>query len=77
MLEQLGLSATDDEPAPADPHRYLWRVVTPVDDDVPSLAERLLTEIANRQRWRIALQQAQARADGRPIHDLSATGVAA
>ncbi|GAA3795190.1 hypothetical protein GCM10022226_13190 [Sphaerisporangium flaviroseum] len=76
VLEQLDLSATDDQPAP-DPHRYLWRVVTPADDDVPHLAERLLTEIANRQRWRTALQQAQARADGQPIRDLSATGVAA
>nr|WP_221482829.1 helitron helicase-like domain-containing protein [Sphaerisporangium siamense] len=77
VLEQLGLSATDDQARPVEPHRYLWRVVTPADHDVPPLAERLLKEIANRQRWRTALQQAQARADGRPIEDLSATGRAA
>ncbi len=77
VLEQLGLSATDDQSEPVDPHRYLWRVVTPADRDVPSLAERLLKEIAERQRWRAALQQAQARADGQPLHDLSATGRAA
>ncbi|MFG1879371.1 replication initiator [Sphaerisporangium sp. NPDC049003] len=72
VLEQLGLSATDDETAPVDPHRYMWRVATPADRDVPPLAERLLKEIANRQRWRTALQQAQARADGQPIQDPSA-----
>ncbi|MET8160393.1 replication initiator [Sphaerisporangium sp. NPDC005289] len=77
VLEQLGLSATNDQAQPVDPHQYLWRVVKPADRDVPSLAERLLREIAERQRWRAALQQAQARADGQQIHDLSATGRAA
>jgi hypothetical protein len=77
VLEQLGLSATDDQAPPVDPHRYLWRVVTPSDRDVPPLAERLLKEIGNRQRWRTALQQAQARADGQPTQDLSATRQAA
>nr|WP_221475192.1 helitron helicase-like domain-containing protein [Sphaerisporangium rubeum] len=74
VLQQLGLSATDDD-TPADPHRYSWRPVTPADRDVPPLAARLLTEIANRQRWRAALQQAQARADGQPTEELSATPV--
>ncbi|MFC6085796.1 replication initiator [Sphaerisporangium aureirubrum] len=77
VLQQLGLSATDEQTQPPDPHRYLWRVVTPADHDVPPMAERLLTEIANRQRWRAALDQAQARADGQPTPEIPATGRAA
>ncbi|MFF3440812.1 hypothetical protein [Streptosporangium sp. NPDC002721] len=37
------------------------------------LAKRLLREVANRQRTRARLIELQARADGLPVPDLSAT----
>jgi hypothetical protein len=62
VLEALGLSATEDQ----DPNRYTWKLVPPGDPDLPPLGQRLLTEIANRQRWRSLMQQRQL--------DLSAAG---
>ncbi|RCG29091.1 replication initiation protein [Sphaerisporangium album] len=76
VLEQLGLSTTDDQTAPIDPHRYIWRPVTSTDRGVPPRAKRLLDELAKRHQWRAALKQAQARADGHPIGELSATQTA-
>ncbi|GAA3443331.1 replication initiator [Planomonospora venezuelensis] len=68
VLEALGLA---DEPT--DPHRYLWKPVPAGDGDVPSLTLRLLRMVAERQRWRAAMDELKARADGRPTQDLSAT----
>jgi hypothetical protein len=74
VLEQLGLSATDDRGTAVDPYRYVWRPVGSADRGVPPRAKRLLDELAKRHQWRAALQRVQARADGTPIGD-SATGV--
>ncbi|MBB2909350.1 hypothetical protein FHS43_000596 [Streptosporangium becharense] len=76
VLDMLGLP--DD--TPADPHRYVWRPVSAKDPTRTPLAKRLLREVANRQRTRARLAELEARADGRPVPDLSATpalGVAA
>ncbi|MDH2429777.1 replication initiation protein [Sphaerisporangium sp. TRM90804] len=77
VLQQLGLSATDDRAEPVDPHRYLWRLANPQDPGVPPRTKRLLNELARRHEWRAALKQAQAQADGQLIEDLSAAGRAA
>ncbi|MFI9430237.1 replication initiator [Streptosporangium brasiliense] len=63
-LEALGLA---DEPT--DPHRYVWKPVPAGDDNIPSLALRLLRMVAERQRWRATLLALEARATGQ---DLSA-----
>ncbi|MGR7001276.1 replication initiator [Yinghuangia aomiensis] len=47
-----------------DPDRYLWEHVRPGDPDVPSISHRLLRAVAERVRWRGALDAAKARADG-------------
>ncbi|MGS2644207.1 replication initiator [Streptosporangium sp. G12] len=73
VLDMLGLP--DD--TVTDPHRYLWRPVSSKDPNRTPLAKRLLREVANRQRTRARLIELQARADGRPIEDLSAIGEAA
>ncbi|WP_370879775.1 hypothetical protein [Streptosporangium brasiliense] len=76
VLDALGLP---DE-TPTDPHRYVWRPVSTKDPTRTPLAKRLLRGVANRHRTRRRLLELQARADGRPIEDLSATsppGVAA
>jgi hypothetical protein len=69
-MEQLGLLATDD------PARYRWQRVTPGDDDYLPTAQRLLRVVAERMRWKHALDEARQRAQ---LHDseLSATGRAA
>jgi len=72
VLEALGLS----EEEAADPHRYTWRPVSRNERDVPPLAVRLLRAVAERQRWRAAMQRLQARAEGRTLQDLSATSAA-
>ncbi|WP_372455591.1 replication initiator [Sphaerisporangium fuscum] len=77
VLEQLGLSATNDQAEPVDPYRYIWRPVTSTDRGVPPRAKRLLDELGKRHQWRAALKQAQARADGHPIEELSAMQEAA
>ncbi|SFK30913.1 hypothetical protein SAMN05216275_12216 [Streptosporangium canum] len=69
VMEVLGL--TDERPA----DQYAWRPVQAGDPDLLPRARRLLNQIAERQRWRMAMQQAEARATGQP--DLSATSLAA
>ncbi|GAA3000563.1 hypothetical protein GCM10017559_21880 [Streptosporangium longisporum] len=68
VLDMLGLP--DD--TVTDPHRYVWRPVSSKDPNRTPLAKRLLREVANRRRTRARLIELQARADGRPIEDLSA-----
>ncbi|MFB9889741.1 replication initiator, partial [Planobispora takensis] len=67
VLETLGLSATESP----DPNRYVWRKVPSGDPDLPPLGQRLLSAIAERQRQRELLAEAQARQDDT---ELSATG---
>ncbi|WP_204358380.1 hypothetical protein [Streptosporangium sp. 'caverna'] len=55
-----------------DPHRYIWRPVSTKDPTRTPLAKRLLRGVANRHRTRTRLAELQARADGKPIEDLSA-----
>jgi hypothetical protein len=70
LLEQLGISATDDN------GRFYWQLVTPNDRDYLSPAARLMGVVADRMRWKHALDDARRRArDGPP--DVSATGRAA
>ena len=70
LMEQLGLSATDDN------GRYRWQRVSPSDDDHLVPAQRLLRVVAERMRWKHALDEARRRAQ---LHDnkISATGRAA
>ncbi|WP_068920972.1 replication initiator [Planobispora rosea] len=69
VMEALGL--TDDQPV----DRYACRPVPTGDPDLLPRARRLLRQISERQRWRRAMQQAEARATGQ--QDLSATPLAA
>ncbi|SNT58831.1 hypothetical protein SAMN05216276_107111 [Streptosporangium subroseum] len=73
VLDMLGLP---DETA-TDPHRYLWRPVSTKDPTRTPLAKRLLRGVANRHRTRARLAELQARADGQPVPDPSATSLAA
>jgi hypothetical protein len=73
VLEVLGID--DDQAATVDPHRYVWRPVASNDPASTPRAVRLLRAIADRQRWRAAMQQLQARADGRSIQDSSASEI--
>jgi hypothetical protein len=66
LIETLGLSATD-------PARYAWEPVAPSDRDHMSNPRRLLHVVADRIRWRQALDEARRRAAGQPPGDLSAT----
>ncbi|MGA4543123.1 replication initiator [Uniformispora flossi] len=59
-----------------DSDRYLWEHVRPSDPDVPSISHRLLRAVAERVRWRGALDAAKARADGQ-LGDSAITGRAA
>ena len=70
LMEQLGLSATDDN------GRCRWQRVTPSDDDYLVPAQRLLRVVAERMRWKHDLDEARRRAQ---LHDnkISATGRAA
>ncbi|GGL57870.1 replication initiator [Planomonospora parontospora] len=70
VLDALGLA---DDPTQNDPHRYLWKPVSTNDPTRTPLAKRLLRGVANRQRTRARLLELQARAEGRPEPDLSAT----
>jgi len=70
VLEALGL----DHDQTHDPGRYTWRPVNGDERDVPPVALRLLRSVAERQRWRAAMERLQADADGRQGQDLSATG---
>ncbi|SDR05890.1 replication initiator [Thermostaphylospora chromogena] len=70
VLNLLGLT----EEQAADPHRYLWRIPSPGDPDVPPRHARLLRMIAQRQAVRAAMARLRARAHGQPPpQDLSAT----
>jgi hypothetical protein len=71
VLDTLGLSATDSA---AD--SYAWQPVKPDDPDVAPLAHRLMRAIADRARWRHALDAAKRAARGDPV-TLSATDQAA
>ncbi|WP_035797980.1 replication initiator [Kitasatospora mediocidica] len=62
VLDLLGQSGP-----PPDPHRYLWAVVRPGDPDTSPLAARLLRAVAERVRWRTALDQARAQAEGHAV----------
>ncbi|MEV4097259.1 replication initiator [Streptosporangium saharense] len=76
VLDMLGLPDNVE----TDPHRYIWRPVTAKDPTRTPLPVRLLRGVANRQRTRARLDELRARAEGRPLPDLSATsalGVAA
>jgi hypothetical protein len=66
LTETLGISATD-------PARYAWEPVAPSDEDHMPNARRLLHVVADRIRWRQALEEARRRAQGQPPGDLSAT----
>ncbi|WP_271215724.1 hypothetical protein [Streptosporangium carneum] len=66
----LGLPADDTA---TDPHRYIWRPVSTKDPPRTPLQVRLLRGVANRHRTRARLDELRARADGRPVLDLSAT----
>jgi hypothetical protein len=69
LLKTLGVPATD-------PARYAWEVVAPTDPDYMDHARRMLHAVADRARWKAALNEAHDRAatvDGHP----SATGRAA
>ncbi|MBG0814658.1 replication initiator [Planomonospora sp. ID82291] len=74
VLDMLGLA---DDSAENDPHRYIWRPVSTKDPTRTPLALRLLRGVADRQRTRARLLELQARAEGKPIGDLSAIGEAA
>ena len=65
VLEALGL----DHDQPTDPHRYTWRPVSSADPALAPLALRLLRSVAERQRWRNAMERLKAQAEGRPIQD--------
>ncbi|WP_440070395.1 replication initiator [Streptosporangium sp. OZ121] len=76
VLDMLGLP---DETV-TDSHRYVWRPVSSKDPNRTPLAKRLLRGVADRHRTKARLTELQARADGLPVPDLSATpalGVAA
>jgi hypothetical protein len=66
-MQTLGLSATD-------PGRYAWEPVNPGDRDHMPTGRRLLHVVADRIRWRQALDEARRRAEGRPPDDIPATG---
>jgi hypothetical protein len=70
LTQTLGLPATD-------PTRYTWEPVNPGDQDHMPTARRLLHVVADRIRWRQALDEARRRAQGLPPDDIPATGRAA
>jgi len=67
VLQLLG----NTDPAP-DPNRYAWEPVTTGDPDLRPLPRRLLLALAERSRWRAALDDARRRA-GLDPPDCSAT----
>ena len=70
LTQTLGIPATDAA-------RYSWEPVNPGDHDHMPVARRLLHVVADRIRWRQALDEARRRAAGPPPADISATGQAA
>jgi hypothetical protein len=69
LVENLGLEAPD-------PARYTWHVVTPSDYDYLPPDKRLLHVVADRARWKAALDEARRRAHDQDTK-LSVTGRAA
>jgi hypothetical protein len=69
-MDMLGLSATEDS------GRYRWEQVTPNDTDYLPPPKRLVQVVAERMRWKHALDEARRRAQERES-DFSATGRAA
>jgi hypothetical protein len=67
LMHMLDLPATD-------PTRYAWEPVNLSDHDHMPTAQRLLHVVADRVRWRQALEEARRRAQGQPPGELSATG---
>jgi hypothetical protein len=69
LLSTLDVSAVD-------PARYAWELVEPGDPDHMDHARRLLHAVADRQRWRTALEEARRRAalpsDGDPAAERTA-----
>ncbi|MFJ2030668.1 replication initiator [Streptosporangium sp. NPDC087985] len=61
VMEALGL--TNEQPV----DRYAWRPVLAGDPDLLSRARHLLNQIVERQRWRMAMQQVEARATGQRL----------
>lgn len=59
-----------------DADRYVWEHARPSDPDVPSISHRLLRAVAERVRWRTALDAAKAAADG-PLDNSATRGRAA
>ncbi|MFB9718270.1 replication initiator [Planobispora longispora] len=70
ILDALGLA---EDPAQTDPHRYVWKPVSTKDPTRTPLAKRLLRAVADRQRTRARLLELQARAEGQPVEEFSAT----
>ena len=69
LVETLGLEVPD-------PSRYSWAQVTPADPDYLPPEQRLLHVVAERARWKAALDEARRRS-GPPGGELPATGEAA
>jgi replication initiator protein RepSA len=70
LMDTLGLSATEHS------HSYRWEKVAPGDPDYLPPPERLARVVAERMRWKHALDEARRRAQVNTA-DLSATGRAA
>ena len=70
LMDMLGLSATNDI------GRYRWEQVTPTDTDYLPPPKRLVQVVADRMRWKQALDEARRRAQDR-LPEASATGRAA
>ncbi|WP_406296238.1 replication initiator [Embleya sp. NBC_00888] len=60
-----------------DPNRFMWQPVGRDDPDVAPLSHRLLRAVAERVRWRTAMDEAKARADGPLDNSATARGRAA
>jgi hypothetical protein len=60
-----------------DPTRFMWAQVGRDDPDVAPLSHRLLRAVAERVRWRKAMDDAKARADGALDNSATARGRAA
>jgi len=59
LMDMLGLSATDDT------DRFRWEQVTPNDTDYLPPPQRLVQVVAERMRWKHALDEARRRAQER------------
>ncbi|HUK72562.1 MAG TPA: replication initiator [Streptosporangiaceae bacterium] len=70
LMTALGISATD-------PGRYIWEPVSPGDPDHMPNAQRLLHIVADRLKWKQALDEARRTATGQATGHLPATGRAA